>query len=135
MGHITINMSGFGSLSVSCSSAYIFSSYPGSSISASPDLQAEVVTSLTAMGKCLMVCPQMAISAGYTQVCYGIALVLSNSSKKFKDEFQPGVCTTLSLPWFIETNIRQKCEPGKLSWVESAPELQAGVRGLDPRPG
>ena len=47
----------------------------GSSIGWSPDLTAVVVVSITAMGKWLLVCLQMVISAGSTQVCHGIASV------------------------------------------------------------
>ena len=49
--------------------------YTCSSIDRSPDLQAGVVVSITAMGKQLLACLQMAISVGSTQVCYGTALV------------------------------------------------------------
>jgi len=67
-----------------------------SSIGRSPDLQAGVVVSFTAMGKCLLACLQMAISAGSTKVCHGIALVdvsifLRNSRTNFNRE-----STTLS---------------------------------------
>jgi len=49
--------------------------YLGSSISGSTDLQAGILVSITAMVKWLLVCLQMAISTGPTQVCHGVALV------------------------------------------------------------
>jgi len=46
--------------------------YPGSSIDRSTDLQSGVVVSITAMGKWLLACLQMAISVGPTKVCHGL---------------------------------------------------------------
>jgi len=58
-----------------CIVTYLRMNYPGISIVRSPNLQAGVVVLITAMGKWLLVCLKMAISAGSTQVCHGIALV------------------------------------------------------------
>jgi len=93
-------------------SKYQRKNYSGSSIGRAPNLLAGVVVLITSMCKWLLSCLQMAISTGPTQVCHGLALddvavFLKNSRTNFNR-----VWTTLSPMWCIETNLRQKCEPG-----------------------
>jgi len=113
-----------------CIVTNIRKNYPGNSHGKSPDLQAGVVILKTAMGKWLLACLQMAISTGPTLVFHivtlsDVAIFQRNSRTNFD-----GVCTNLSLLWWILTKLRQKCEPEKLSWysnrqgrVESPPWL------------
>ena len=108
--------------------------YPGSSIGRSPDLQAVVKVSITAMGKWLLACQQMAILAEPTTVWHGLALVdvaifLRNSRTNFNR-----VCVWRwvhcdLLKWTQDRNVSQGSSVGR------APDLQLGGRGFDPRSG
>ena len=76
-------------------------------------MQAGVVVLFTAMGKWLLACLQMAISAGSTHgLPWNCFSRCSNISKKIEDKCQLCVCTMLSSLWCIETNLGQKYEPG-----------------------